>query len=208
MLTVERGVTLRTIESYRRDLDLFEKFLGKLLDQERSSDKGENVSEMSNETAGHHYTPREVIRLMVNLIFSEEKDKLKGKGLIRSVYDPACGTGGMLTIAKEHIHKEINKDMNVILFGQEENEETYAVAKSDMLISGENPDNIKLGTSFSKDGFLGKKFDYMFSNPPFGVSWKKEQNFIKNEAGDPNGRFSAGLPSTNDGALLFLQHMI
>ena len=165
-------------------------------------------SEMQNKTAGHHYTPREVIRLMVNLLFVEEKENLQGKGLIRSVYDPACGTGGMLTIAKEYINNQINPDLNVILFGQEENEKTFAVSKSDMLISGENPDNIKLGTSFSKDGFLGKKFDYMLSNPPFGVSWNKEKNFITNESGDPNGRFSAGLPRTSDGAFLFLQHMI
>ena len=165
-------------------------------------------SEMSNETAGHHYTPREVIRLMVNLLFCEEKYTLQGKGLITKIYDPACGTGGMLSIAKEHIINEINPDLNIKLFGQEKNEETYAVAKSDMLISGEDPNNIKVNSSFSKDGFIGKRFEYMLSNPPFGVSWKKEQNFIKEEASNPHGRFSMGLPRINDGAFLFLQHMI
>ena len=103
-------------------------------------------SEMQNEEAGHHYTPREVIKLMVNLLFANQKEKLQGKGIIRSVYDPACGTGGMLTIAKQHIKEEINDDMIVNLYGQELNEETYAIAKSDMLISGENPNNIKQGS--------------------------------------------------------------
>lgn len=165
-------------------------------------------SEMSNETAGEHYTPREVIRLMVNLLFAEHKDDLKGKGIIRSVYDPACGTGGMLTIAKEHIQQHINSKVDVVMHGQELNEQTYAIAKSDVLIMGEEADNIKLGSSFSEDQYQGRKFDYMLSNPPFGVSWKKEQHFIENEANNPLGRFSAGLPRVSDGALLFLLHMI
>lgn len=165
-------------------------------------------SEMSNETAGEHYTPREVIRLMVNLLFAEHKKELKGKGIIRTVYDPACGTGGMLTIAKEHIQEHINSNVEVIMFGQEINEQTYAIAKSDVLIMGEEADNIQLGSSFSDDKFQGRKFDFMLSNPPFGVSWKKEQNFIENESSNPYGRFSAGLPRVSDGALLFLQHMI
>lgn len=165
-------------------------------------------SEMSNETAGEHYTPREVIRLMVNLLFAEHKDELKGKGKIRSVYDPACGTGGMLTIAKEHIQTHINPRVELVMYGQELNEQTYAIAKSDVLIMGEEADNIKLGSSFSEDKFQGRKFDYMLSNPPFGVSWKKEQGFIKNESHNPLGRFTAGLPRVSDGALLFLQNML
>jgi len=165
-------------------------------------------SEMSNETAGEHYTPREVIRLMVNLLFAEHKDDLKGKGIIRSVFDPACGTGGMLTIAKEHIQEHINRNVEVVMYGQELNEQTYAIAKSDVLIMGEEADNIKPKSSFSEDQFQGRKFDYMLSNPPFGVSWKKEQHFIENEANNPLGRFSAGLPRVSDGALLFLMHMI
>ena len=165
-------------------------------------------SEMSNETAGEHYTPREVIQLMVNLLFAEHTEELQGKGLIRTVYDPACGTGGMLTIAKEHIQQNINPDINIEMYGQELNEQTYAISKSDVLISGEKAENIILGSSFNKDGFPGHKFNFMFSNPPYGVSWKKEQAFIKEEANDPNGRFHAGLPRSSDGALLFLQHMI
>lgn len=165
-------------------------------------------SEMSNETAGEHYTPREVIRLMVNLHFAEHTDELKGKGIIRSVYDPACGTGGMLTIAKEHIQQHINSDVEVVMYGQELNEQTYAIAKSDVLIMGEEADNIKPKSSFSEDQFQGRKFDYMLSNPPYGVSWKKEQGFIKNESNNPLGRFTAGLPRISDGALLFLMHMI
>ncbi len=165
-------------------------------------------SEMSNETAGEHYTPREVISLMVNLLFAEHKSELKGKGIIRSVYDPACGTGGMLTSAKEYIQEQINANVEVVMHGQELNEVTYAIAKSDVLLMGEEADNIKLGSSFSEDKYEGRKFDYMLSNPPFGVSWKKEQGFIKNEANNPLGRFSAGLPRVSDGALLFLLHMI
>ena len=165
-------------------------------------------SEMSNETAGEHYTPREVIRLMVNVLFAEHSNDLKGKGIIRSVYDPACGTGGMLTIAKEHIQEHINSDVDVVMYGQELNEQTYAIAKSDVLIMGAEAENIKPNSSFSEDHFQGRKFDYMLSNPPFGVSWKKEQGFIKNEANNPLGRFSAGLPRVSDGALLFQLHML
>jgi len=165
-------------------------------------------SEMSNETAGEHYTPREVIKLMVNLLFAEHREELQGKGLIRTIYDPACGTGGMLTVAKEHIASNINPDLDIIMCGQQLNEQTYAIAKSDFLILGENEENIQQGNSFTQDKFKGKKFNYMLCNPPFGVSWKKEQNFIINEANDPYGRFYAGLPRSSDGALLFLQHMI
>jgi len=165
-------------------------------------------SEMSNETAGEHYTPREVIRLMVNLLFAERQAELQGKGIIRTVFDPACGTGGMLTIAKEHIQQNINPDVEIVMYGQELNEQTYAIAKSDVLIMGEEADNIRPGTSFSEDKFKGNKFNYMLSNPPFGVSWKKEQEYIKDEANDPYGRFHAGLPRVSDGALMFLQHMI
>ncbi len=165
-------------------------------------------SEMSNETAGEHYTPREVIRLMVNLLFAEHKAELKGKGLVRTVFDPACGTGGMLTSAKEHIQKYINPEIEIVMYGQEINEQTYAIAKSDVLIMGENADNIKSKSSFSKDGFNGKRYNYMLSNPPFGVSWKKEQTFITEESNDPYGRFYEGLPRVSDGALLFISHMI
>jgi type I restriction enzyme M protein len=165
-------------------------------------------SEMSNETAGEHYTPREVIRLMVSLMFAEHRDELQGKGIIRTVYDPACGTGGMLITAKDYIQNEINPDLEIVMYGQELNEQTYAIAKSDVLIMGENAENIQQGNSFTQDKFKGQRFSYMLSNPPFGVSWKKEENFIKNEANDPHGRFHAGTPRSSDGALLFLQHML
>jgi type I restriction enzyme M protein len=165
-------------------------------------------NEQANETAGEHFTPREVIRLMVNLLFAENQDQLKKKGIIRTVYDPACGTGGMLSIGKEHILQNINPNAEIVTYGQELNPQAYAIAKSDALIMGENADNIQLGDSFTEDKFIGRKFDYMLSNPPFGVSWKKEQEFIENEASNPNGRFSAGTPRVNDGAFLFLQHMM
>lgn len=165
-------------------------------------------SEMSNETAGEHYTPREVIRLMVNLLFAEHGDDLQGKGIIRSVYDPACGTGGMLITAKNYIQETINPDVEIHMYGQELNDQTFAICKSDVLIMGENAENIRLGNSFTQDRFKGETYHYMLCNPPFGVSWKKEKEFILNEAGDPHGRFHAGTPRSSDGALLFLQHMI
>ena len=165
-------------------------------------------SEMSNETAGEHYTPREVIRLMVSLMFAEHKKDLKGKGIIRTVFDPACGTGGMLITAKDYIHSEITADLEVVMYGQELNEQTYAIAKSDVLIMSENAENIRQGNSFTQDKFKGQQFSYMLSNPPFGVSWAKEKNFIENEANQAHGRFSAGTPRSSDGALMFLQHMI
>jgi len=165
-------------------------------------------SEMSNETSGEHYTPRDVVRLLVSLVFSEDKDDLQGEGKVRSIYDPCCGTGGMLTIGKEHVHQNINDKVRLRMLGQELNPQTYSICKSDMLITGEDPDNIRLSSSLSEDSFQGNKFDYMITNPPFGVSWKSEKEFIKNEEQNPYGRFSVGTPRTSDGSLLFLQHMI
>jgi type I restriction enzyme M protein len=165
-------------------------------------------SEMSNETSGEHYTPRDVVKLLVSLVFSENKEDLMGEGKIRSIFDPCCGTGGMLTIGKEWIHENINPNIEIKLSGQEINPQTFSICKSDMLISGENPDSIKLGSSLSYDGFQGEKFDYMITNPPFGVSWKSEEEFIKNESSNPQGRFSVGTPRSSDGSLLFLQHLI
>lgn len=165
-------------------------------------------SEMSNETSGEHYTPRDVVKLLVSLVFSGSEDELQGEGIIRSIFDPCCGTGGMLTIGKEWIETHIPERIRVNLFGQELNPITYGVCKSDMLITGEDPDNIKLGSSLSEDHFEGRKFDFMITNPPFGVSWKGEKDFIEAEARNPAGRFSVGTPRTSDGSLLFLQHMI
>lgn len=165
-------------------------------------------SEMSNETSGEHYTPRDVVKLLVSLVFSENKEDLQGEGKIRSIFDPCCGTGGMLTTGKEWIIENINPNIEIKTSGQELNPQTYSICKSDMLISGGNPDNIKLGSSLSEDGFQSDRFDYMITNPPFGVSWKSEEEFVLNESNNPQGRFSVGTPRTSDGSLLFLQHMI
>jgi len=165
-------------------------------------------NEQSNETAGEHFTPRDVIHLMIRILFSTEKETLKQPGVIRTVYDLACGTGGMLTLSKKYILDEINLKAEIKIFGQEINEQSFAIAKSDLLITGEDADNIKHGNSFSDDKFQGRRFNYMLANPPYGVSWKKDENFIKNESLNPAGRFYAGLPRTSDGQLLFLQHMI
>ena len=165
-------------------------------------------SEMSNETSGEHYTPRDVVRLLVSLLFAEHGEDLRGQGIIRSIFDPCCGTGGMLTLGKEYFREQINPDADIRLLGQELNAQTYAICKSDMLITGEDPDNIRHGSSFSEDQFQGQRFDYMITNPPFGVSWKSDEGAVKAEAQNANGKFSAGTPRSSDGALLFLQHML
>ena len=165
-------------------------------------------SEMSNETSGEHYTPRDVVRLLVSLLFAEHREDLRGQGVIRSIFDPCSGTGGMLTIGKEYFREHINPDATIRLSGQELNAQTYAICKSDMLITDENPGAIRHGSSLSNDQFQGERFDYMITNPPFGVSWKSDEGAVKTEAQSANGRFSAGTPRSSDGALLFLQHML
>lgn len=166
-------------------------------------------SEISNETAGEHFTPREVIRLMVSLIFNEDGAELSEDGKMTSLYDPAAGTGGMLAIASDYL-KSLNQTIYVDCYGQELNPMTYAVCKSDMLIKGQQYDRIYRGNSFTEDGTAGKTFSYMLCNPPFGVEWKKYEKFIKeeNEKLGFAGRFGAGLPRISDGSFLFLQHMI
>jgi type I restriction enzyme M protein len=166
-------------------------------------------AELSNETAGEHFTPREVIRLMVNILFLEDRDILTKPGIVKTIYDPACGTGGMLSISDEYI-RELNPDANPVVFGQEVNPESYAICKSDMLIKGQEVNNIKFGNSFTIDGLAGEKFDYMLSNPPFGVEWRKVEKAVRKEHEDRgySGRFGAGLPRISDGSFLFLQHMI
>lgn len=165
-------------------------------------------AELSNETAGEHYTPREVIRLMVNLLFIADDDALTKPGIVRSVYDPTAGTGGMLSIAEEHLRK-LNPDSRLVVFGQELNPESYAICKADMLIKGQEVANIIFGNTLSNDGHAGKTFDYMFSNPPFGVEWKKVEDAVRKEAKKKfEGRFGAGLPRVSDGSLLFLLHLL
>src|SRR5690554_760845 len=166
-------------------------------------------SEQSNETAGEHFTPREVIKLMVNLLFNEDSEILTEKGIIKTLYDPACGTGGMLSVAEEYL-RDLNPDARLVVFGQELNPESYAICLADMMMKGQDSNNIKFGNSFSQDGLPDMKFDYMLSNPPFGVDWKKVEKVIKDEHEKLGyaGRFGAGLPRINDGSLLFLQHMI
>jgi len=163
---------------------------------------------MSNETSGEHYTPRDVVKLLVSMVFSGDDENLKGEGIIRSIFDPCCGTGGMLTIGKEWVNENISEDVMFQLYGQELNPQTFSICKSDFLITGEDPERIKLGSSLSNDQHEGRKFDYMITNPPFGVSWKSEQSFIEEESKNSLGRFSVGTPRTSDGSLLFLQHMI
>ena len=165
-------------------------------------------AEQSNEEAGEHFTPREVIKLMVNLLLSPETD-LRKSHVVKTIYDPTSGTGGMLSVSENYI-KMLNSDAQPHLYGQDWNDEAYAICKSDMLIKGEDSDNIKPDCTFEKDGFPKNKFDYMLANPPFGVEWKQQEKTIRNESETLgyDGRFGAGLPRINDGSLLFLQHMI
>ncbi|NKI28446.1 N-6 DNA methylase [Arenibacter sp. 6A1] len=169
-------------------------------------------NEQSNETAGEHFTPRDVIALMNAIIFTPEKEELSKPGIIRTIFDPACGTGGMVNLGKNFVLDELCKYSDnkptILTYGQELNEQSCAIAKSEALISGENPRDVKHGNSFTDDQFQGKQFHYMMANPPYGVTWKKDKNFIENEALNPAGRFYAGTPRTSDGQLLFLQHMI
>jgi type I restriction enzyme M protein len=166
-------------------------------------------SELSNETAGEHFTPREVIRLMVNLLFVEDEDVLTKRGIVKTLFDPACGTGGMLSIAEDYL-RELNPAARLEVFGQELNEETYAICRSDMMLKGQDASHIVQGNSFDDDGHGGLTFDYMLANPPFGVEWKSVEGFVKDERERLGfrGRFGAGLPAINDGSFLFLQHMI
>tara|TARA_R110000744_G_scaffold255462_1_gene370966 strand:- start:22719 stop:24461 length:1743 start_codon:yes stop_codon:yes gene_type:complete len=166
-------------------------------------------AELSNETAGEHFTPREVIRLMVNLLFIEDDSALTKPGIVRTIYDPTAGTGGMLSIADEHL-SSMNPDARLVMSGQELNPESYAICKADMLIKGQDISKIVFGNTLSEPGHHGEKFDYMLSNPPFGVEWKKVQKEVNKEHKDKgfNGRFGPGLPRVSDGSLLFLMHLI
>ena len=166
-------------------------------------------AELSNETAGEHFTPREVIRLMVNLLFIEDDAMLTLPGVVRSMYDPAVGTGGMPSVAGEHL-AQLNPDARLVMYGQELNPESYAICKADMLIKGQDIANIVFGNTLSNDGLRDLLFDYALSNPPFGVEWKKIEALIRKEYEQMgyNGRFGPGLPRVSDGSLLFLLHLI
>lgn len=167
-------------------------------------------AEISNETAGEHFTPREVIRLMVNLLFIEDDDVLtQGNAVVRTLYDPTAGTGGMLSVAGEYL-LEHNPAARLTLFGQELNDESYAICKADVLIKGQDVGNIVVGNTLSEEGHGSKKFDYMLSNPPFGVEWKKVEKEVRKEHTEKgfDGRFGPGLPRVSDGSMLFLLHLI
>lgn len=166
-------------------------------------------AESSNETAGEHFTPRDIVRLTTSLVFTNDDEALTQAGLVRSIYDPTAGTGGFLSSGMEYLH-ELNEKASLSAFGQELNPESYAICKADMLIKGQKVDNIKLGNTLSNDQLSSDKFDYMLSNPPFGVDWKKIQKTISDEHSDRGfeGRFGVGLPRVSDGSLLFLMHLI
>jgi type I restriction enzyme M protein len=167
-------------------------------------------AELSNETAGEHFTPREVIKLMVNLVFIEDDDVLTpGNAVVRTIYDPTAGTGGMLSVAAEHL-AEHNPAARLTLHGQELNDESYAICKADMLIRGQAVENIVAGNTLSEDGFPKKTFDYMLANPPFGVEWKKVEKVVRHEHEQKgfDGRFGPGLPRVSDGSMLFLLHLV
>lgn len=166
-------------------------------------------AEASNETAGEHFTPRDIVRLTTSLLFSTDDEVLTKSGVVRSLYDPTAGTGGFLSSGSEYVH-ELNPDATLVTFGQELNPESYAICKADMMIKGASVDNIKHGNTLSNDQLGSSKFDYMLSNPPFGVEWKKVEKIIKAEYTEQgfNGRFGAGLPRISDGSLLFLMHLV
>lgn len=175
---------------------IFEELIGKAM-------------EASNEEAGEYFTPRDVVRLMVNLLFSRDDDALSKPGIVRSIYDPTAGTGGMLSVAEDHI-RGLNPDAQLTLYGQEFNAESYAIAKTDLLIKGQSAENMFFGDTLINDGHWDKTFDYGLANPPFGIEWKKQEDSVTKEYEQRgfNGRFGAGLPRISDGSLLFLLHLV
>ncbi len=166
-------------------------------------------AEISNETAGEHFTPREVIKLMVNILFLNDREILTKKGITKTIFDCCAGTGGMLSVAEEYLN-ELNPDARLEVFGQELNPESYAICKSDLMIKGQNASNIKKGNSISEDQLASEKFDYLITNPPFGVKWEKFAKKVNEEHQQlgHGGRFGAGLPSVSDGSFLFLMHLM
>lgn len=166
-------------------------------------------AEISNETAGEHFTPRDIVRLTTSLVFMFDDEVLSKPGIVRSIYDPTAGTGGFLSAGTEYVH-ELNPNTRLTTYGQELNPESYAICKADMLVKGQDVSNIKYGNTLSNDQLIGKHFDYCLSNPPFGVEWKKVQKEVKEEFDLKGyaGRFGPGLPRVSDGSLLFLLHLV
>jgi type I restriction enzyme M protein len=166
-------------------------------------------AEASNETAGDHFTPRDVVRLIVNLVFANDDEALSKKGVVRTVYDPTAGTGGMLSVADDYIH-HLNPEARLTLFGQDYNDESFAIAKADMVIKGQDIENMVFGDTLTNDGHHGKTFDYCLANPPFGVDWKKQEDFVERESKERgfDGRFGPGTPRITDGSMLFLLHLV
>jgi type I restriction enzyme M protein len=207
-----------TLDENHRLYQVVEKFAGVNLhpDVVSNAEMGDlfehliyKFAEASNEEAGEHYTPRDAIRLLVDLLFAEDQEALLGENVVRSVYDPTAGTGGMLSVADERLH-ERNPNARLSLYGQEINPESYAICKSDMIAKGQDIGNIRRGDTLIDDKFYNRTFDFCLSNPPYGVEWKAAETFVKEEhrAGGKNGRFAAGLPSVSDGQMLFLQHIV
>jgi len=209
IVRLERANLLYLVVSQFADVDLHPDAVSNLEMGYLYEELVRRFSELSNETAGEHFTPREVIRLMVDLLFIEDRDVLTKRGIVKTLFDPACGTGGMLSIAEDYL-RELNPAARLEVFGQELNEETYAICRSDMMLKGQDASHIVQGNSFDDDGHRGRSFDYMLANPPFGVEWKSVERFVKDEHErlGLRGRFGAGLPAINDGSFLFLQHMI
>ena len=166
-------------------------------------------SELSNETAGEHFTPREVIRLMVNPLFVDDDELLTRPGIVKTMLDPACGTGGMLSVSEDYL-RNLNPQGRLYVYGQEVNAESYATCRADMLIKGQDASRIRFGNSFDNDQHPNRRFDYLLANPPFGVQWRMVADHVKGEHKTKGyaGRFGAGTPRINDGSFLFLQHMI
>jgi type I restriction enzyme M protein len=206
---LDRADLLYLVVAKFRDIDLHPELVPNLEMGYLYEELIRRFSELSNDTAGEHFTPREVIRLMVNLLFIEDDQLLTKRGVVKTMLDPACGTGGMLSVAEDHL-RSLNPQARLEVYGQELNAESYAICRSDMMLKGQNASNIALGNSFSDDGFAGQHVDYLLANPPFGVEWKKVESSVRDEAESKGfaGRFGAGLPRINDGSFLFLQHMI
>lgn len=208
ILTLEKAGLLREVVTSLKAVDLHP-------DVVSNADMGDafeyiirKFNEAANETSGDHYTPRDAIRLLVDLLIADDDPRLNEAGIVRSLYDPTAGTGGMLSLAEEHLLAQ-NPDAKLTLFGQEYNPQSYAICKSDLLAKGHDASNIAFGNTLTDDAFKGRQFDFCMSNPPYGVDWKQYAKAVKaeQEQAGPYGRFAPGLPATSDGQMLFLLHL-